>query len=201
MRILELIKKLFKVTFIKQPPLNNLATEDNFWTYLHHDFVYTYLQFRLKYYIHDNQGSVEYRKLKTMWDALLVGLENSYIIGLAKVILPLSKISNGENKGRQRYPKQVAIETWIPTFEIKDKKARKHLAKWRNKVIGHIDSEMLGMADRNHMTSLMNEALDAMVKIVKSYQPGIDYEGDLKRHAESSEKDFFKLLEVIKKEL
>lgn len=198
---IERIKQFFQGIFIKKPKQSNLATEDNFWTYLHHDFLHTYLQFRLKYYVHDNQASVEYRKLKIMWDALLVGLENSYIIGLAKVILPLSRISNGEYKGGQRYPRQVAIETWIPTFEIKDKKAKKHLANWRNKVIGHIDSEMKGTADREHMTSLMNEAMEAMVRIAKSYQLAIDYEGDLKRFAESSEKDFSKLLEVIKKEL
>ncbi|MDP3954373.1 MAG: hypothetical protein Q8Q06_03065 [bacterium] len=201
MKILEDIKLFLKTIFVGPPKPSNLATRDNFWTYLHRDFMYTYLQFRLKYYVHDNQQSAEYRKLKTMWDALLVGLENSYIAGLAKAILPLNKIQNGKKKGCQRYPKQIAIETWLPAFKIRDWVALRHLRKWRNKVTVHIDSEMQGMADRKHMTSLMNEALQAMTIIAKSYEPGADYEGDIKRFAESSERDFSKLLEIIKKEL
>src|SRR3990167_4854342 len=101
---------LFKHLFIKKPKLNNLATEQNFWTYLNHNFLQTYLQFRLKYYVHDMQQSPDYRKLKTMWDILLVGLEEAYIVGLAKIILPLPKHTKGKNKNEQKYPGQVAIE-------------------------------------------------------------------------------------------
>lgn len=78
MKISENLKRLFENIFIKKLKLNSLATEHNFWTYLNYNFFQTYLQFRLKYYIHDMQQSPDYRKLKTMWDVLLVGLEEAY---------------------------------------------------------------------------------------------------------------------------
>lgn len=136
-----------------------------------------------------------------MWDVFLVGLEEAYIIGLAKIILPLPKYKKGKNKGRQKYSNQVAIETWLSNLRIKDKEAKKHLIEWRHKVLAHIDAGMKGMVNRAYMASLMDEAMDAMAEISKSYTLAIDYRAKLRLMAESSEKDFHKLLEIIKREL
>ena len=174
--------------------MNKLSTKDNFYVYLNRDFVYTYLQFRLKYFIHDNQDSPNYRKLPMMWNGFLVGLENAYIIGLAKVLLPLSR----NKKGEQRFPNEVCIETWIPDFKIRDQIAKEHLKDWRDKVLAHIEIGMSGMHNRAHMTSLMNEALEAMATIARTYEPHLDYKLELEKMGEQSEKEFSRLLEVIK---
>jgi hypothetical protein len=171
MKILENAEQFLKGIFVKKPKPTNLATEQNFWTYLNYNFFQTYLQFRLKYYIHDIQQSHDYRKLKIMWDVFLVGLERAYIIGLAKIILPLPKHARSKNKGEQKYSNQVAIETWLPNFKIKDKEAKKHLIDWRHKALAHIDAGMRGRVNRVYMASLMDEVMDAMAEILKSYKP------------------------------
>lgn len=129
-----------------------------------------------------------------MWNGFLVGLENAYIIGLAKAVLPLSRDKNG----KQRHPKEVCIETWIPDFQIKDQVAREHLKDWRDKVLAHIEIGMSGRHDRNHMASLMNEALEAMATIARTFEPHVDYKLELEKMGEQSEKEFSRLLEVIK---
>lgn len=179
----------------KPPVLNN---EHNFTIYLSQNFVQVYLQFRLKYYIHDKMRSPDYRKLKVMWDTFLVGLELAYITGLAKIILPLARIKEGERKGEQRFPNQIAIETWIPKFKIQNTDAEGHLVKWRNKVTGHIEAGMIGKVDKNKMGSLINEAFEAIVTISKSYKPEFDFRAGLEAYAESAENDFLKLLNIIK---
>lgn len=119
--------------------MNNLATEDNFKRYLNPNFIYTYLQFRLKYFVHDKMSSPEYRKHRLMWNGFLVGLEEAYITGLARIALPLTK----DKKGVQRYPNQVAIETWLPDFKIKNKEHEKYLTDWRHKAFAHIDTNII----------------------------------------------------------
>ena len=57
-----------------------------------------------------------------------MGLDNAYIIGLAKVIFP------------NKYSKQIAIKTWLPEFEIQDKEAKAYLIKWRHRAVGHIEA-------------------------------------------------------------
>jgi len=139
--------------------------------------------------------SLEYRRHKLMWDGLLVGLEEAYIIGLARITLPLAK--NG--KGSQRYPNQVALETWLPNFKIKNKEHEKYLTDWRHKAFAHIDTKMIGRVDRRIMTSLVGEAMDALEIISKVYKPEYDYRADFKELGKQAEDDFLRLLETIKK--
>lgn len=173
--------------------MNLLATKDNFDRYLNPNFIFTYLQFRLKYFIHDKMQSPEYRKHKVMWDGFLVGLEEAYVMGLARLALPLTM-----RNGSQLYPDQVTIETWLPDFKIKDNEHETYLRDWRHKAFAHIDTKMIGRVNREIMTTIMDEVLEAMSNISKIYNPSSDYKTDFENLGYHSEGDFLRLLELIK---
>ena len=125
------------------------------------DFIFTYGEFYLNRILHKKIGTKLYHKFKLMWDIILIGLEKSYIIGLARAV---------------ERPRQ--LEETISIYSFFDYKLKKHeetvfkIRNWRNKAFAHLDAkqmrEKLSFLKANKLTPAeIKKLFDTIVDVIE----------------------------------
>jgi hypothetical protein len=178
-----------------------MSKKNKAFTIFINDLSKAYREFCLNRIMHKEVDSKLYHKFKTTWDTILVGLEKSYFLGLARLFDKYKLRGKEEN---------ISIYFFLDYSFIKHDKTIRKLEKLRNKMLVHSDLEtMLNLEnflknlnfkqDRSDIESLFNTTIETADLIKRNFGLRQDLKRHFKKEKESVQKGFDKWFKVFKK--